>query len=121
LVEGCPDDDDAVLRRDHGVLEAPGAGGGSAVDADLRLACGVHRDDVRSKLGAEERDDLIAAGDLQRLLVDARAVVDGSVRREHVRELVPPLLVDAAKVAVFHLSDLFERNKVHVHQLGAFA
>ena len=54
---------------------------------------------------------------LQRLPEDRRAVVDGGVRGEHVRHLVPQLLVDAAQVAVLHLADLFERGKVHVTSL----
>jgi hypothetical protein len=119
LVEGRALDHDAVFGGDHGVLERPRAAGHLAVHGDLWLARAVHGDHVRPELGPQERDDLVPAGDLQRLAVGGRPVVHGGVRREHLRELVPQLQVDAAQIAVLQLTDLFERGKVHGHQLGA--
>src|SRR5712691_5246670 len=70
------------------------------------------------ELVPQEPDDLVPPGELQRLAVHLGAVVHRGVRREHLRELVPQLQVDAAQVAVLHLADLFDRGKVHAHQLG---
>ena len=106
-----------VRGGDHGVLERPRPAGLVAVDGDLRLAGRVHGDHVRSELGAQERDDLVPAGELQRLAVHHRAVVHRGIRREHLGQVFPQLQVDAAQVAVFHLADLFERDKVHVPSL----
>ena len=87
------------------------------VDGDVARA--VHGDHVRTQLVPQEPDDLVPAGELQRLAVHLRAVVHGGVRREHLRELVPQLQVDTAQIAVLHLTDLFDRGKVHMHKLGA--
>src|SRR5215470_10373754 len=113
LVERRALDQHAILGSDHGVLEAPGAAGRRAVDIDLRLARGVHGDDVRPELVPQERDDLIPAGEPDRLAEGQRAVVHRGAGREHVRYLVPQLQVDAAQVAVLQPADLLERGKVH--------
>jgi len=118
LVERRALDHHAVLGGDHGVLERPGPAGLVAVDGDLRLAGRMHGDHVRSELRAQERDDLVPAGELQRLAVHHRAVVHRGVRGEDLGQFVPQLQVDAAQVAVLHLADLFESDKVHGHQLG---
>jgi len=119
LVERRPLDQDAVPGGDHGVLEAPGAGGRRAVDIDLRLAREVHGDDVRPELAAQEGDDLIPAGEPDRLAEGQRAVVHRGVGREHVGYLVPQLQVDAAEVAVLQPADLFERGNVHGTSLAS--
>ena len=117
LVEGRALNDRAILRRDHEVLEPPGATGGVTVHGDLGLARGMDGDDARSHVGAEERDDLVPAGHRQRLPEGLGPVVHGGVGGEDVPYLVPQLLVDISQIAVLELTDLFERVKVHVTSL----
>jgi hypothetical protein len=75
----------------------------------------------RSELGAEERDDLGPAADLRQLAERARPGVEDGALGERVADLVPQLQVDAAKVAVLHLADLFDIAKLldraHAHLL----
>src|SRR6266702_1019641 len=117
LVERRARDHHPVLGRDHRVLEAPGAGGRVAVDVYLRLAGEVHGDDVRPEPVAQERDDAVPAGQLQRLAERGCAVVGGGVRGKGLRQLVPQLQIYTAQVAVLHPADLLERGKL-LHRGG---
>ena len=55
-----------------------------ALRTDFRLAGGVHRDDLRAQPPAQERDDLVPAGELDRLAERRGAVVRGGVRRDRL-------------------------------------
>ena len=121
LAEPRARDDHPVPGRQHGFPVRPDAGRRVAVDRDLRLARGVTGQHGRSELGAEERDDLGPAGDLHQLAERARPGVEDGALGERVADLVPQLQVDAAQVAVLHLADLLDIEKLldraHAHLL----
>src|ERR1700735_906748 len=113
LVKGRAGEHHPVLGRDHRVLEGPRAHGRVAVYRYLRLAGEGRGDDVRAQLLAQEPDDLVPAGQPDRLAERGGAVVRGGVAGERVRQIIPELEVDAAEVAVLNLPDLFQGDKVH--------
>jgi hypothetical protein len=112
LVERRAFDHEAVGGGDHRVLEAPGAGGGVAVDVDLRLGGEVLGDDVRPQVLAHEADDLVPAGQVQRLAHGRGAVGGGGLRGERAGQVVPQLEIHAAQVAVLQPADVFQRDQV---------
>ena len=71
----------------------------------------------RVERNTERLLEILAESGVQATFFTLGAVVDRGVRSEHVRYLVPQLLVDAAQIAVFQLADLFKRNKVHATSL----
>jgi hypothetical protein len=82
----------------------------SPVDVDLRLGGEMRGGHARAELLTEERDQLVAAREVERAAVHGRAVVRGGVGGEGVREAVPVLGVDTAEVAVLETLDLFQRD-----------
>src|SRR5690349_11566689 len=117
LVERGALDHDVELGGDHGVLEGPGPGRRGARYVDLGLAGEVHRDDAGAEALAQERDDLLAPAQLDRLAEGPGAVVNRGVGGEHLADLVPQLQVHAAQVPVLEPADLFECGKVHAPRL----
>jgi hypothetical protein len=73
----------------------------------------VHGQHLGTQLVSQVADDLVPAGDPQRLSVHLSAVVHGRVLGELIGELVPEFPVHAAQVTVLELADLLEGVMVH--------